>query len=181
MTGLNKANSAATPNLSEEILTLLHQQYFDVLGTFGKGETLKPMKGSPMTITLPVHPFPSSKDIINQISSDPRVFIKLDGLKSYFQIPMEENSSYLTTILLLTRKYRYKRAPMGLSSSTDKWNMRSDAAVAGLEGVAKEVDDILIQAPDYPTLWNRLRNTMDRCCEHGIMISKQKIEMGDTI
>ncbi len=47
---------------------------------------------------------------------------------------------------------------MGLSSSTDEWNMCSDAAVAGLEGVVKEIDDILIQAPDYPTLWRRLQN-----------------------
>ncbi len=132
-------------------------------------------------IQRPVHPFPSSKDIINQISSDSKVFIKLDELKGYFQIPMEENSSYLTTILLPTGKYRYKRAPMFLSSSTDKWNRHSDAAVAGLEGVVKEVDDIFIQAPDYPTLWKRLQNTMDRCCEHGITISKQKVEMGDTI
>ncbi len=132
-------------------------------------------------IQRPVHPFPSSKDIINQISSDARVFIKLVGLKGYFQVPMEENSSYLTAILLPTEKYWHKRAPRGLSSSADKWNMCSDAAVAGLEGMAKEVDNILIQAPDYPTLWKRLQNTMDRCREHGITISKQKIEMGDTI
>ncbi len=70
---------------------------------------------------------------------------------------MEEELSYLTMILLLTGKYHCKRAPMGLSSSADEWNMRSDAAVVCLEGIAKEVDDILIQAPDYPTLWRRLQ------------------------
>ncbi len=70
---------------------------------------------------------------------------------------------------------------MGLSSSTDEWNIHSDTAVAGLKGITKEVDDILIQVPDYPTLWTRLKETLERCREHGITISKQKIEMGDTI
>ncbi len=95
------------------------------------------------------------------------------GLKGYLQIPMDEDSAYLTTILLPTGKYLYKRAPMGLSSSSDEWKMRSDAAVAGLEGVAKEVDDILIQAPDCPTLRKRLKATLDRCRQHCITRSKQ--------
>ncbi len=70
---------------------------------------------------------------------------------------------------------------MGLSSSANKWNICSDTAVAGLEGITKEVDDILIQGPDYPTLWTRLKETLEKCREHAITISKQKIEMGDTI
>ncbi len=115
----------------------------------------------------------------NKIRHDSKVFVKLDGLKGYFQIPMDKESSFLTSILLPNRTY--KRAPMGLSSSADKWNICSDTAVAGLEGITKEVDDILIQAPDYPTLWNRLKETLEKCREHGITISKQKIEMGDTI
>ncbi len=94
---------------------------------------------------------------------------------------MDKESSFLTTILLPNGKYRYKRAPMGLSSSTDEWNICSDTAVAGLKGIAKEVDDILIQVPDYPTLWTRLKGRLEKCKEHGITISKQKIEMGDTI
>ncbi len=128
-----------------------------------------------------MHPFPSSKDIINKIRHDSKVFVKLDGLKGYFQIPLDEESSFLTTILLLNGKYRYKRAPMGLSSSADEWNIHSDTAVAGFEGIAKEVDDILIQVLDYPTLRTRLKETLEKCREHGITISKQKIEMGDTI
>ncbi len=74
---------------------------------------------------------------------------------------MDEESSFLTTILLLNGKYCYKRAPMGLSSSANKWNICSDAAVAGFEGIAKEVDGILIQVLDYPTLWRRLKETLE--------------------
>ncbi len=56
-------------------------------------------------VKQPVHPFPSSKDIINKIRHNSKVFIKLDGLKGYFQIPMDQESSFLTTILLPNRKY----------------------------------------------------------------------------
>ncbi len=253
---------ASAPQSAPEVLMLMHDNYLDVLGMFGQGEPLKPMKGPPMKITLqndkpmqpkcilmtrqipihmqeeanniikqaiqdgilqktneptdwispaffiwdpahgkkkgklclvsdfsepnkylkrPVHPFPSSKDIINKIRHDSKVFVKLDGLKGYFQILLNEESSFLITILLPNGNYCYKQAPMGLSSSTDEWNICSDTAVAGLDGIAKEVDDILIQAPDYPTLRRRLKETLEKCWEHGITISKQKIEMGETI
>ncbi len=174
---------ASAPQSAPDVLILTHDNYLDVSGTFGQGESLKPMKGPPMKITLwndkpiqpkhilttrqiPIHmqeeadiikqaikdgilqktdeptdwispaffvrdpaqgkkkgklclvsdfselnkyvkrlehPFPSSKDIINKIRRNSKVFVKLDGLKGYFQIPMDEESSFLTTILLLMR------------------------------------------------------------------------------
>jgi transposase InsO family protein len=70
---------------------------------------------------------------------------------------------------------------MGLNASSDEWCYRADLAIANLEGVHKLVDDILIQAPDRHTLFNRLRQVLQKCREHGITISKRKLQIGETI
>ena len=74
----------------------------------------------------PTHPFPSSNDIISGLT-DPRskVFAKLDALSGYHQIELSEEASYLTTFLLPSGMYRYQRAPMGLSSSSDEFCRRT--------------------------------------------------------
>lgn len=132
-------------------------------------------------VKRPVHPFPSSSDIVQGISPASKYFAKLDAVQGYFQIPLDEDSASLTTFLLPSGRYRYKRAPMGLSASSDEWCLRSDAALHGLQGTKKLVDDILIEAPDETTLMSRTRAVLDRCREHGITISKKKLQTGNCV
>ena len=49
-------------------------------------------------------------------------------------------------------RYQYKRAPMGLISSGDKFCARTDRALADIPGVFKLVDDILVHGKDYGEL-----------------------------
>jgi len=132
-------------------------------------------------VERPVHPFPSAMDILRNISSDSKFFCKMDAIQGYFQIPLEENSSKLTTFLLPSGKYRYKRAPMGLNASSDEWCARSDAALQGIPGVSKLVDDILVEAPDIETLSTRIREVLTRCKQHKIIISRKKFQVGTKI
>ena len=46
---------------------------------------------------------------------------------------------------------------MGLNSSEDKFNYRSDLAFVGLPWILKFIDDILVFPPDMPTLLLRVR------------------------
>lgn len=133
------------------------------------------------SVRRPIHPFPTARDILQSISPQSRYFAKLDCVHGYFQIPLEESSSFLTTFLLPSGRYRYLRAPMGLSASSDEWCARSDAALHGLEGVLKIVDDILVQAPTEPLLLQRLGAVLDRCRQHGITLSKKKLAIGSQV
>ncbi len=132
-------------------------------------------------VLRPVHPFPSSRDILKLIMPDARYFAKLDAVQGYLQIPLDEESSLLTTFLLPSGRYRYLRAPMGLNASSDEWCSRSDAAIQGLEGVLKLVDDILVLAPSLELLETRLRAVLTRCRENGITISKKKFQVGSSV
>jgi hypothetical protein len=150
----------------------------------------KPNGGCRMVVDLsalnlyvkrPTHPFPPAREIIKNIASTSRYFAKLDATMGYYQIALEEESSKLTTFLTPWGRFRYLRAPMGLSSSSDAWCYRSDEAVAGLPGVLKLVDDILVQADTVDQLIERVSNVLQRCREHKITISKKKLEYGQSV
>ena len=132
-------------------------------------------------VRRPVHPFPSTVDILRAIGPDAKLFAKLDAVQGYFQIGLDDESSELTTFLLPTGRYKYTRAPMGLSASSDEWCARSDAALAGLPGVQKLVDDILVSAPNASILHQRIEAVLEKCREHGLLLSKRKFQVGHTV
>ena len=105
----------------------------------------------------PIHPFPSTHDIMQSIPHGQKLFAKLDAVHGYFQLALDEESSFLTTFLLPQGRFRYLRAPMGLNASSDEWCRHSDVAVEGLEWCMKIVDDIIIWAttPDVVTHQHR--------------------------
>ena len=128
-----------------------------------------------------VHPFPSSKEIVRAIPHTAKFFAKLDAVHGYFQLALDEESSYKTTFLLPSGRYRYLRAPMGLNASSDEWCRNSDVVIEGLNYAKKIVDDILVWAPDLPTLHTRLRTILRKCKEYNITISRSKFEISRSI
>ena len=132
-------------------------------------------------VRRPIHTFPSTQEILAGLDPESRVFAKLDATQGYHQIPLEEESSKLTTFLLPSGRFRYLRAPMGLSCSSDEFCRRSDEVVEGLQGVRKLVDDILIQAPDITTLTRRIEELIARCKKHNFTLSRRKLEIGEAV
>ncbi len=105
----------------------------DVRLTTDYKQTLNPF------VRRPVHPFPTTEEVLQQVLPSSRYFAKLDAVQGYFQIALDEESSYLTTFLTPWGRFRYLRAPMGLSASSDEWCHRSAQALEGLTGVLKLV------------------------------------------
>ena len=60
-------------------------------------------------VERPVHPFPSVGEILKSIPSSARIFAKFDAVNGYFQIGLDEESSKLTTFILPSGRYRYKK------------------------------------------------------------------------
>ena len=88
-------------------------------------------------VKRPVHPFPSTREILQAIPVTAKYFAKLDAVHRYFQLALDEESSKLTTFLLPQGKFRYTRAPMGLNASSDEWCSRSDVVIEGLPWTEK--------------------------------------------
>ena len=95
-------------------------------------------------VKRPVHLFPTPKDIITQIPGTSCYFDVFDARSGYWQIPLDQDSIPLTTFITEWGCYRYLWTPMGLTSSGDEFCARTDKALAGIPGVFKLVDDILM-------------------------------------
>ena len=132
-------------------------------------------------VKRPIHTFPSTQGILSGIAPDSKVFAKHDATQGYHQVPLEEESSKLTTFLLPSGRFRFLRAPMGLSCSSDEIRRRSDKIIEGLQEVRKLVDDILIQTPDIETHQVRINELLKRCRSHNFTLSRKKLEIGNSV
>ena len=132
-------------------------------------------------VIRPVHPFPSVHDIIQCIPAGTAFFAKMDAMHGYFQLALDEESSRLTTLFLPSGRYRYLRAAMGLSSSSDEWCRHSDTVLEGLPFAQKIVDDIPVWSPDLPTIVDRIKIIAERCKKINVILSRKKFEIGNVI
>ena len=132
-------------------------------------------------VQRPTHPFISGTQLLKEIPHDAVVFAKLDALWGYYQIPLAEESQHITTFVCERGTFEYLRAPMGLNSSGDEFCRRTDDALKNIKGVLKLVDDILVYATSYGQLFKRIEEVLERCSEHNITLSRNKIEIGSRI
>ena len=128
-------------------------------------------------VKRPIHPFPSATEVMQSIPKDANLFAKLDAVHGYFQLALDEESSYLTTFLIPSGRYRYLRAPMGLSSSFDEWCRYSDFVNEGCEFAKK----ILIWAPTMDLLEKRILQILERHANINVTISRKKFAIGTEI
>ena len=70
---------------------------------------------------------------------------------------------------------------MGLTSSGDEFCARTDKALAGIPGVFKLVDDILMVADNVKQLLGRIKSVFKRCQDHGITLSNTKFQVGSKV
>ena len=132
-------------------------------------------------ILRPIHTFTHGTDLLKNLDPKAVVFCKMDCLHGYFQIPLAVESRDICTFVSPFGTFRYCVAPMGVPSSSDEYNRRSDSALAGLEGVYKLVDDILVVAANYEELFTRVEAVLNACQKNNITLKKSKLEMGSEV
>ena len=132
-------------------------------------------------VKRPVHPFDSPRDILAKIDADAKHFAVFDAKSGYWQIPLDEKSKELTTFITEWGLFRYRRAPMGLTSSGDEFCSRTDHALAGITGMYKLVDDILVFGSTKNELLKRIGEVFQRCKDHRITLSSSKQQLGSEV
>ena len=127
----------------------------------------------------PVHTFLSATQIIREIQKDSKVFCTMDLLHGYHQCRLTEAAQKVCTFLTFRGRYRYKVSPMGFPSSSDHFVRLTDKALeqAQVNGAVKLVDDVLISAPDLPTLEFRIRRVLTAFRDNNIVVSKKKLHI----
>ena len=132
-------------------------------------------------VKRPIHTFPSADEILRAVPASSVFFVSYDAVQGYHQIALDEPSSYLTTFLVPAGRFRYLRACMGLSASSDEWCRRSDEAIQGIPNVLKLVDDILVHNHSVNSILNSVESLLIACVKSNLKLSRKKVKYGDNV
>ena len=110
------------------------------------------------------HPMTTLEDVITRTDGS-KFFTVLAAYKGYFQIELDEESSYLTTFSTPFGRYRYKRLPMGISSAPELYqramnDMFSD--IVGLKSSWMIFWSMAHQSKYTTNAWERCWNVAER-------------------
>jgi len=75
--------------------------------------------------------------------SKAKCFSLADVREGFLHLPLDDESSYLTTMHMSYGRYRWTRPPFGISSAPKEFKMRRNMALEGLGGTFCIADDIL--------------------------------------
>ena len=103
-----------------------------------------------------------------------KIFTKLDALKGYHQCPLDEASQLLTTFITPFGRFKFLRAPYGISSISEHYNRRMDEAFSGLSGYRRIVDDVVIYDSDKEKHESLVRQFLQRCADRKITLNRDK-------
>ena len=107
-----------------------------------------------------------------------KYFAKIDAKSGFFQLPLAEESRYITTFITPRGCYRFKRTPFGLSDASEAFQKMMDKILFGVEGVRISIDDVVIHAPTMAELTKRLQQVFERCRKFNLKLNKLKCEFG---
>ena len=119
------------------------------------------------------YPMPTFEQIAARMPNA-RVFSKFDATSGYWQLPLTDESSYLTTFNTQFGRYRYKVMPFGISSASEIWQRAMVDEFGQLEGVEIVADDILIWGEDAAQHDARLSAFLKKVLSSGLKLNKAK-------
>ena len=132
-------------------------------------------------IHRPKHQMPTLNEQLHKLSAA-KCFSLADVKEGFLHIPLDEESSWMTTMHTSYGRYRWLRLPFGITSAPEEFQMRLTAALEGLEGIICIADDILIfgEGNDYEEAQKdhdrRFIALMERCHQRNIKLNADKLQ-----
>lgn len=121
------------------------------------------------------HPLPSVEYTLNLLTGA-KYFSKLDANSGFWQIPLDEKSSYLTTFITPFGRFRFLRLPFGISSAPEHFQRRMMQLLEKTPGTVCHMDDILIWGNDQAEHDQRLNIVLETLKNAGITLNERKCQ-----
>ena len=112
--------------------------------------------------------------------SDAKYFSVLDATSGYWQIKLDEESSFLTTFNMPFGRYRFTRMPFGIHSAQEVFQKTMDLAFEGMKCCKSIIDDMLVWGSSNEEHDRNLVNVLERSREIGIKWNAEKCVIGAT-
>ena len=114
-------------------------------------------------------------EVVTELN-DAKFFTIVDTKKGYWHVPLDEESSYLTTFSTPFGRYRFKRLPFGLVVSQDVFQKQLDTAFEGLDGVTGIADDTFVYGSSEVEHDRNLTKLMERAQQKGVVFNEDKVQ-----
>lgn len=121
------------------------------------------------------HHIPTLEDIAHKFSGK-KHFSIVDMKHGYWHVPLEANSSYLTTFNTPFGRYRFLRLPFGLHSSAEVFEKRVEQIFCDLD-VCIYFDDLIVAGKDQAEHDENLRRVLARARDSNVKFNKDKIQL----
>ena len=105
-----------------------------------------------------------------------KFFTIVDAKKGYWHVPLDEESSYLTTFSTPFGRYRFKRLPFGLVVSQDVFQKQLDTAFEGLDSVTGIADDTFVYGSSEVEHDRNLTKLMERAQQKVVVFNEDKVQ-----
>lgn len=123
------------------------------------------------------HPLPTVEMLFQQVQGS-TVFAKIDLSRAYQQLKLDKTSRVFTTISTHKGLFQYKRFPFGVASGPSKFQKKIESVLAGIEGIAILLDDILIGGKTDKDLLDKVEQVVARLEESGLTVAEDKCVFG---
>ena len=129
-------------------------------------------------IKRPHHVTPTLDDVLPKLNGA-KFFSILDARSGYWNIKLNEESSYLTTFNTPHGRYRFLRLPFGLNCAQDIFQRMVDATFHDLPGVTGIADDIVVVGykTDGSDHDEHLKAVLQRARDSGLRFNPDKLRV----
>jgi len=118
--------------------------------------------------------------VSNIATSEAKIFTVLNALKGYDQCPLDQESQSWTTFIMPFDRFKYLRAPYGISSISEHYNHRMTEAFVGLSGFCRVVDDIIIYDSNIEDHITHVKQFLQHCADRSISLNIDKCKFFQT-
>ncbi|PIO60823.1 integrase core domain protein [Teladorsagia circumcincta] len=125
------------------------------------------------SLSLHQHPLPTTEEVFTKLNGG-QLFSQIDLADAYLQIEVEEDSKELLTINTHRGLFRYNRLPFGVKSAPGIFQQIIDSMIAGLDGVAAYLDDIIVTGRTTVEHRHNLEALLRRIEQYGFRVREEK-------
>ena len=123
-----------------------------------------------------IHPMSSVAESLAK-SGNSKVFSKLDANSGFGQLPLDDESSLLTTFIAPQVRHCFNRLPFGICSAPEIFQRTMSQILEDLVGVICHMDGIHIHAADQAEDDKLVRAVLGRVQEAGLTLNTIKCQL----
>ncbi len=108
------------------------------------------------------------------------VFSSIDLANAYYQLPLHDDSRYITAFITHDGLFRYCRVPYGLASATSAFQKMMATILEVVPGVKNYLDDLIVYRETVEEHAMTLSTVLQKLKEAGLVLNEKKFNFRQT-